>query len=139
MSNIIANRLAVVNAITTQAIASTVAVSSSWLDVSNYEGHVLIVVNSAAASASDTLDITVSENTSTSGSGSAVPADALFNPSTGVADTFDQITDAGASFQVMGLKLERVSQYIRVTATAAGSGISIPMGACIIGTKKYVS
>lgn len=139
MSNIIANRLAAVNAITTQAITSTSAVNSSWLDVSNYEGHVLIIVNSAAASTADTLDITVLENTASTGSGSAVPADALFDPSTGVADTFDQITDAGSSFQVKALKLERVAQYIRVTATAAGGTISIPVGVCIVATKKYVS
>lgn len=138
MSNIIANRLAAVSAITTQAIVNTTPVTSSWLDVSNYEGHVLIIVNSAAASTADTLDITVLENTASTGSGSAVPADALFVPSTGVAGTFTQITDAAASFQVMALKLDRVAQYIRVTATAAGTSISVPVGACIVATKKYV-
>lgn len=139
MTNIIANEQASVVAIPTQVIASATPVESSWLDVSGYEGQVLISVNSAAASASDTLTITVLENVATSGSGSAVPADALINPATGLPATFTVVTDAGASFQTLALKLERTAQYIKVILTAAGSGISFPAGAQITAPKKYVS
>lgn len=126
------------NCITAQAVANTTPINGSWIDTSKYEGNLLVVVNSAAASASDTLDFALVESTVASGSGTAVPADALFNVATGENVTFTQVTDAGASFQVVAVNLERIARYIRVNATAAGSGISIPFSVSVIGAKKIV-
>lgn len=139
MFPIIAGALSAVNAITAQAVVNTTPITSAWIDTSNYaNGNLLIILNSGAASTADTLDITVLENTANSGAGSAVPADALFDPATGLATTFAQVTDAGASFQVVGVKLERLARYLRVTATAAGGTISIPFSVQVVAPKKYV-
>lgn len=126
------------NAITAQVVTSTSAINGSWIDTSKYEGNLLIILNSAAASTADTLDITVSENTTTSGSGTAIPADALFNVTTGANTTFTQVTDAGASFQVVAVNLERVARYIRVTATAGGGTISFPFSVSIVAPNKFI-
>lgn len=126
------------NEITAQVVASATTINGSWIDISKYEGNLLVVINSAAASASDTLDFALVENTTTSGSGTAVPADALFNVTTGENATFTQVTDAGASFQVVAVNLERVARYIRVNATSAGSGVSIAFSVSVIGAKKIV-
>ena len=135
-SHLIGGEVVAVNAITAQAVVNTTPITSSWIDVGIYEGNLLIILNSGAASAADTLDITVLENTENSGAGSAVPADALFSPTTNEAATFTQVTDAGASFQSVAVKLERVARYLRVTATAAGATISIPFSVQIIAPKK---
>jgi|GEM_PF-2156461 len=135
-SHLIGGEVVAVNAITAQAVVNTTPITSSWIDVGIYEGNLLIILNSGAASAADTLDITVLENTANSGAGSAVPADALFSPTTNEAATFTQVTDAGASFQSVAVKLERVARYLRVTATAAGATISIPFSVQIIAPKK---
>lgn len=134
---IIGGSLASINALTAQLATSTSAIESSWIDMSGYEGNALIILNSAAASASDTLDVTVLENTTDSGAGSAVPVDALFNVDTGANATFTQVTASASSYQTVALNLERTSRYIRVTATPGGGTISFPFSVQIVAPKKY--
>lgn len=131
----IAGALAVRNALTTVALTTTT--NGIAVDTSDLEGNLLAVVNSAAASASDTLDVTVEESLDGSTSWAAVPADALFNPDTGAQATFTQVTASAASHQQLGVVKERVKRYIRLVFTVAGSSISIPCAASIVGAKKY--
>jgi ABC-type phosphate/phosphonate transport system substrate-binding protein len=135
---IIAGAVGGEDGITTQRVASATTINGNWIDTSKYEGNLIIFVNCGAASASDTADFTVVESDVASGSGTAVPADALFNPATAQPATFTQVTDAGASFQALALKLERIARYIRVNATTAGSGIAIDLSVTVAGAKKYV-
>jgi hypothetical protein len=133
----VAGALAVVNGLTPQAVSNTTPVNGTGIDTSLYEGTMLAVLNSAAASASDTLAITVEESDSLSTGYTAIPADALFNPANGANATFANVTDAGASFQVLGLRKERLKRYIRFVATAAGSSISITFSVILVAPKKY--
>lgn len=123
------------NALT--SVALTGNTNGIAVDVSAYEGNLLAVLNSAAASAGDTLDVTVEESLDGSTSWAAVPADALFNPTTGAQATFAQVTASAASFQQLGIVRERVKRYVRLVFTVGGSSISIPCSATILGAKKY--
>lgn len=122
--------------LTAQAVTSTTAVNGTAIDMSAYEGNALIVVNAGAASTGDTLGFAVQESVDNS-TWAAVPADALFNVATGANATLSDVTDAGASFQTVGLRKERVARYVRLVATATGTSISIVVGAQLIGAKKY--
>jgi hypothetical protein len=131
----IAGALGVYNALTTVALTATT--QGPAVDTSALEGNLLAILNSAAASASDTLDVTVEESLDGSTGWAAVPADALFSPTTGAPTTFTQVTQAAASLQQVGIVKERIKRYIRLVFTVAGSGISIPASAVIAGALKY--
>lgn len=131
----IAGAIVARNALTT--VALTANTNGIAVDTSDLEGNILAVVNSAAASASDTLDVTFEESADNS-SWAAVPADALFNPTTGAQATLTQVTAAAASYQQIGIVKERVKRYIRMVFTVGGASISIPCSASFIGSKKYV-
>ncbi len=135
---LIGGSLGAVNLITSQTVINTTPITSAWIDLSLYEGNALIILNSGAASAGDTLTITLQESVLPSGSGTAVPAVALFNPATGENASFAIVTDAGASFQTLSLNLEHLARYVRVTATASGTSISIPFSVALVAPQKYV-
>ncbi len=124
------------NALTT--VALTANTNGVAVYTGDFEGNLVAVVNSAAASAGDTLDVTVEESLDGSTSWAAVPADALFNPSTGAQTTFTQVTASAASHQSVGIVKERVKAYVRLVFTVGGASISIPCAASIIGAQKYV-
>jgi hypothetical protein len=131
---IIAGAVVARNALTTVALTGNT--NGITVDTSDLEGNLLAVLNSAAASASDTLDVTLEESSDGS-SWSAVPADAIFNPTTGAVTTFSQVTAAAASYQQVGIVKERLKRYVRMVFTVGGSSISIPASGSFIGALKY--
>jgi hypothetical protein len=108
------------------------------VDLSNIEGEILVVLDSAAMSTADTLDVTIEESADNS-TFAAAPADALINPETGLAATFTQVTDGAASFQVLALKKERLKRYVRAVGTLAGGSIAAIFSVHFVYSKKYSS
>lgn len=94
---------------------------SAELDVSKYVGDVFLNV-AIGASGTDTPAITV-EHSATGGGAdfTAVPASALFNISTGQADTFTTPTASTASDESLGLVRQQLKRYVRVVMTGAVS------------------
>ncbi len=131
----LANEIEVKASLRVQAGVST-SQNGTGVDIGDYEGPILVVVDGPVASASDTVTFTV-EHSESSGSGyTAVSASALVDPSTGDADTFTQITDAVAVFETLALKREALKRYVRIVATLAGGTISVAFAGYIIGQKK---
>lgn len=94
--------------------------SSAELDTAKSVGDIFINV-SARASGTNTTSVTV-EHSDTSGSGfAAIPASALFNPNTGLADTFANITTT-AYDSYLGVQRQQLKRYLRVTF--AGTSIT---------------
>lgn len=104
---------------------------STALDLSAYEGTVLLAVN-VAAGGTGTLTPTV-EDSGDNSSFAAVPADALFDPDTGAQAAFAAIT-TGASFQVLAVKRDYCRRYLRVHLDAGTSHVVTVMAA---GVRKY--
>lgn len=136
MFGMINDAVEVAVSIAPQAITSTAAVNGTAVATANTLEDLLLHLNSGAASTADTLDFAVQESADGSTSWAAVPADALFSPTTGQAVTPTQVTDAGAVSQLIGIRKERVKPYVRVVATAAGSSISIVHTAVFILPRK---
>lgn len=118
--------------------AAAGAINGTGVDIGEYEGNILVMVNAPVASASDTVTFTVEHSESLSTGYGAVPAAVLVNPDTGEADTFTVVTDAIPVFETLALKRERLKRYVRVVATTAGGTISVSFAAFIIAQKKYV-
>ena len=136
----IANQLRVSASLVAQAsTAAAGAINGTAVDISALEGPLLVVVNAALASASDTITFTV-EHSTASGSGfAAVDASILVNPDTGDADTFEVVTDAlNSGVQTLALRRELLKRYVRIVATTAGSGISVVFSGEIAGLLKRV-
>ncbi len=116
-------------------------VEGNAVDIDEYEGNLAVVLDSGAASAGDTLDVTIQERADATDDWANVPADALYDPATGANDTFDQVTNAGgASFQVKALRRNRLKAQIRAVGTIAGNGgESITFGVYLVATNKYAN
>jgi hypothetical protein len=135
MSNRFSTVLAARQALVSQTVTSTTAVSGTGVDVTVFLGMLYVTVNAPVASSGDTLAIAVEHSETLASGYSAVPADALLND-TGAPATFTTVTDAVAVFQTLSLKLERVRKYVRITVTATGASISIPVSAVFFGELK---
>lgn len=85
--------------------------TGTGVDISACRGSIAICLNSAAASAGDTLDVTIEESDALGSGYTAV---------TGAA--FTQVTSAAASQQVMALNADSLKKYIRAVGTIAGNG-----------------
>ena len=85
---------------------------SAELDVSKYVGNIFLNV-SQIAGGSDTLAITVEHSLTTGGTFGVVPASALFNPTTGDADTFTDL-GATASDETLALNRQQCKRFVRV-------------------------
>lgn len=107
--------------------------NSATLDVSGYEDNLLLAL-SVAAGGTGTLTVTVQDSADNS-TFADVPADALFDPDTGDADTFDAVTTS-ASFQVIGLTKARCRRYVRLHYDA---GTSHVVAATAAAVKKYAN
>jgi len=85
---------------------------SAELDVSKYVGNIFLNV-AQNAGGSDTLAVTVEHSLTSGGTFAAVPAAALFNPSTGEADTFTDL-GATASDETLYLNRQQLKRFVRV-------------------------
>lgn len=96
---------------------------SAELDVSKYVGNIFLNI-AQVAGGSDTLTITVQHATTSGGTFGAVPASALFDPTTGNAATFTNL-GATASDETLGLNRQQLKRYVRVSLAGASSNDNI--------------
>lgn len=108
------------------------SVSSNELDVSQYEGD-LILVLSARASGTGTMSIAVEESNTTGASFGGVLDDALVD-TLGDNDTFDNVA-ATASNQVLVVKTSLCKKYLRVTLS--GTNLDQEVAIVALAQKKY--
>lgn len=80
----------------------------------------LVVAVDAVSGTSPTLAITVEESDDGSTGWVAVPSASLVNPTTGATTTFTAMTDAD-SFQIVGLRRQKVTRYVRIVYTIGGT------------------
>lgn len=108
-------------------------VNSDEFDLQNLEGTGLLgITDRVSGTAAATIAVTHSETSG--GTFSAVPAAALFTPSTGVAGTFTALSTA-ASEQSLGLHLQLLKRFIRVEFT--GTDIDHNLAIAMVGGKQY--
>ncbi len=105
------------------------------VDVGPYEGRLLVVLSAAAAGAGGTMNLTIQEREDAADAWANIPADALQEPDSDTAATFDQVTDAAASFQALAIDRGRVKAQLRAVATVTGAADVLSV--LLIGQKKY--
>lgn len=108
--------------------------NSGNLDVQPYEGTIAITIDDrAAGTAAMTIALTMDE-ASGGTFATAVPDDALVDPDTGQAATFDDLSTS-ASTQTLILNPERCFRYVRVEFTGTDADHNIAVVAS--GGDKY--
>ena len=111
------------------AVASasvTATATSSAIDLKEFDGDVLLVLNCAAGTGSSpTLDIKVQDSDETGGT---------YGDLSGAA--FTQVTDA-ASLQTLEVNKDECKRFIKIVQTVGGSSPVFVYGISLIGAKKY--
>ena len=110
-------------------IARTSTLTGTALDVLDYEGEALCVLNAAAATAGTTPTLNVKlQDCATSNGTFADVTDAAFV----------QVTDVGgtAGVQYLKVNVSALKRYLRVIGTIAGANASFDFSAEFIGVKK---
>jgi len=115
-------------------------IEATALDISGIDGDVHLVLDAEAGQGTNpTLDLAVQHRVDSTATWGAVPAASLYDPTTGDADTFTQVTSA-ASLQRLALHRERLKAQIRVVATIGGT--NTPKFVCAVyavGPLKYAT
>ena len=117
-------KLTVVAGVATAAVTSTA--TSSSIDLLEYDGDVMLILDSAAGGGSSpTLDIKLTESDETGGT---------FTDLSGA--TFTQVVDA-ASMQTLTINKDSSKRFIRIVQTIGGSSPTFTFSINLIGLKKY--
>ena len=113
----------------TAAVASasvTATATSGAIDLKEFDGDVLLVLNCAAGTGSSpTLDIKVQDSDETGGT---------YGDLSGA--TFTQVTDA-ASVQTLEVNKDECKRFIKIVQTVGGSSPVFVYGVSLIAAKKY--
>ena len=113
----------------TAAVASasvTATATSSAIDLKEFDGDVLLVLNCAAGTGSSpTLDIKVQDSDETGGT---------YGDLSGA--TFTQVTTS-ASVQTLEVNKDECKRFIKLVQTVGGSSPVFVYGISLIGAKKY--
>ena len=113
----------------TAAVASasvTATATSGAIDLKEFDGDVLLVLNCAAGTGSSpTLDIKVQDSDETGGT---------YGDLSGAA--FTQVTDS-ASVQTLEVNKDECKRFIKIVQTVGGSSPVFVYGISLIGAKKY--
>lgn len=107
--NIAAN--ATLYSLLANAAGRAATATGTGVDISACKGSIAIILDAAAASAGDTLDVTI-EHSDAIGSG--------YTAVTGGA--FTQVTASAAAQQKLALNADGLKKYIRAVGTIAGNG-----------------
>ena len=111
------------------AVASasvTATATSSAIDLKEFDGDVLLVLNCAAGTGSSpTLDIKVQDSDETGGT---------YGDLSGA--TFTQVTTS-ASVQTLEVNKDECKRFIKIVQTVGGSSPVFVYGISLIGAKKY--
>ena len=118
------DKLTVVAGKATGAVTSTA--TSSAIDLLEYDGDVLLVLDCAAGTGtSPTLDVKITNSDASSGT---------YTDLSGAA--FTQVVDA-ASMQTLVINKDSAERYIKIGQTITGSSPSFTFSINLIGVKKY--
>ena len=113
----------------TAAVASasvTATATSSAIDLKEFDGDVILVLNCAAGTGSSpTLDIKVQDSDETGGT---------YGDLSGAA--FTQVTTS-ASLQTLEVNKDECKRFIKIVQTVGGSSPVFVYGISLIGAKKY--
>ena len=113
----------------TAAVASasvTATATSSAIDLKEFDGDVLLVLNCAAGTGSSpTLDIKVQDSDETGGT---------YGDLSGA--TFTQVTTS-ASVQTLEVNKDECKRFIKIVQTVGGSSPVFVYGISLIAAKKY--
>ena len=113
----------------TAAVASasvTATATSSAIDLKEFDGDVLLVLNCAAGTGSSpTLDIKVQDSDETGGT---------YGDLSGA--TFTQVTTS-ASVQTLEVNKDECKRFIKIVQTVGGSSPVFVYGVSLVGAKKY--
>ena len=106
--------------------SGTSTATSSAIDLLEYDGDVLLVLDSAAGTGtSPTLDVKITNSDASSGT---------YTDLSGA--TFTQVVDA-ASMQTLVINKDSAERYIKIVQTITGSSPSFTFSINLIGVKKY--
>lgn len=134
-----ANTLDVTHSLMPQTVSENGAVNGTAVDVSAYDGPILVSVAAAAASSGDTITFTVEHSEAASSGFSAVPAAALVSPDTADTETFSVVDATGAVTETLALKREHLRRYVRIVATVAGNGTpTATFTGALVAFNKYI-
>tara|TARA_R100000234_G_scaffold48390_2_gene28930 strand:- start:57 stop:440 length:384 start_codon:yes stop_codon:yes gene_type:complete len=118
------DKLTVVAGKATGAVTSTA--TSSAIDLLEYDGDVLLVLDCAAGTGtSPTLDVKITNSDASGGT---------YTDLSGAA--FTQVVDA-ASMQTLVINKDSAERYIKIVQTITGSSPSFTFSINLIGVKKY--
>ncbi len=104
--------------------AITATDTGSAVDISDYTGEALVILNSSATGGADETSNVKLTHCDTEG-GSYTDA--------GVA--FTEVTNAAASYQVKRISVDGLKKYVKVVNTLAGTTPAVTFGVEIIGRK----
>ena len=93
------------------AAARAATATGTGVDISGARGQILVLMDAAAASTGDTLDVTLEESDVVGSGYTAVSGGA-----------FAQVTSAAASKQTIALQADSLKPFLRAVATIAGNG-----------------
>jgi len=117
-------KVTVVAGVATAAVTSTA--TSSAIDLLEYDGDVLLILDSAAGGGSSpTLDIKLTECATTGGT---------YTDLSGA--TFTQVVGA-ASMQTLTINKDSSERFIKIVQTIGGSSPTFTFSINLIGLKKY--
>lgn len=117
----------------------TVAASDA-VDIYDLAENLVVLLDAETGTGTDpTLDLAIQHREDASDDWAAVPAAALYNPATGDADTFDQVTDAADSTQTLALRRERLKAQVRAVLTIGGTTPDFVCAVYLLGIPKYSS
>ena len=118
------DKLTVTAGVATAAVTSTA--TSSAIDLLEFDGDILLVLDSAAGTGSSpTLDIKIQDSDASSGT---------YGDLSGA--TFTQVTGS-ASMQTLVISKDSAERYIKIVQTITGSTPSFTFSVNLIGVKKY--
>jgi hypothetical protein len=104
----------------------TASGSGTQVDVRDLEGFIALALSaSATAGADNTLDVAI-EHSPDGVTWEAVP---------GIS--FDQVTNAAASFQEVNVNVDGLYRYLRASDTLAGTAPEVSRALLFVGQPKY--
>ncbi len=113
---------------------------SDGVDISGLAENLVVLLDSSAGGGADhTLDLTIEHRADSDDDWAGVPDAALYDPATGAAATFAQVTNAAASTQKLALKREHLKKEVRAVLAIAGSTPEFTCGVYLLGMPKYSS
>jgi hypothetical protein len=113
-------------------------VAGDAVDIGALEGDLIALLDAEAGTGTTpTLNLALQHRTDANDSWGAVPADALYDPTTGEAATFTEVTDVANSTQKLALRRERLKKTIRAVLTIGGTTPDFVCAVYLVGQPKY--